>query len=72
MIGHRRSIGEIAFLLRRTPAALEEKVREIGLQLPREFDTRFFFRKGVPPVDLNPKKTEAELSDGPLESGPAL
>ena len=49
LINHHRSIGEIAFLTQRTQAALEEKVREMGWQLPREFDTQFFFRRGPTP-----------------------
>ena len=44
-IEEHRSIGEMSFLLHRDAAELEARASELGVALPREFETRFFFRK---------------------------
>lgn len=40
-----RSIGEMSFLLQRDASELEARASELGITLPREFETRFFFKK---------------------------
>lgn len=44
-IEEHRSVGEMSFLLHRDTAELEARAAELGVALPREFETRFFFRK---------------------------